>query len=175
MKKNLVVLFVMISVCSCSNSSSNNTTYESGKNEYELDDSYKDDEQIGNDEQMYVCPMCGGTGVFEIMPGDVMAPKQVCQGCGGNKVVTAEQAQNIMEAKRQVDAMMGGNSGISGNSGRSAYEIELDLKKAYELLESMEYDYQQCSSGVTKSQYPSMIADQKAYIRRLENELMNAQ
>lgn len=179
MKKNIITLFAALVICSCSNSSSNNNTYKPDRDKYEQKDSYSDnelddDDNIDNDEQMYACPMCGGTGIFEVMPGDVMAPKQICQGCGGNKFVTAEQAQNIMEAKRQVDALMG-RSNDTGGGGRSAYEIEYDLKKAYDLLNGMEYDYQHCSSGVMKAQYPSMIADQKALIRQLENELRNAQ
>lgn len=169
MKKIVMVVLVMIIIYSCNDSSSKNSTYElSGTN-------YEQGNTSGSDEQMYACPMCGGTGIFEVMPGDVMAPKQICQGCGGNKFVTAEQAQNIMETKKQVDAIMGGNNGTSGNSSRSAYEIEYDLRKAYDLLESMENDYQNCSSGVMKAQYPNMIADQKALINRLENELRNAQ
>lgn len=33
---------------------------------------YADDSESG---QQVQCPMCGGTGVFDFMPGDVMAPK----------------------------------------------------------------------------------------------------
>lgn len=70
--------------------------------------------------QQVQCPMCGGTGVFDFMPGDVMAPKQTCTGCGGNGIVTAETAQQIMETKRQADAMMGGgNSSYGGSGGKS--------------------------------------------------------
>lgn len=46
---------------------------------------YVDDSESG---QQVQCPMCGGTGVFEFMPGDVMAPKQTCTGCGGGKSVS---------------------------------------------------------------------------------------
>lgn len=38
------------------------------------------------------CPMCGGTGFFDFMPDDVIAPKQTCSGCGGNGIVTTETA-----------------------------------------------------------------------------------
>lgn len=168
MKKLLTVMFVAITVCSCNSSPSSNNRYEwSGTNKEQGNGD-------SNDEQMYVCPMCGGTGIFEFMPGDIMAPREICQGCNGKKVVTAKQAKSIIETKRQVNVMMGGNNGTSG-SGRSAYEIEYDLKKAYDLLESMEREYQNCSSVVMKAQYPRMIADQKALISRLENELRYAQ
>lgn len=128
--------------------------------------------------QMVICPMCNGTGIFEFMPGDVMAPKQTCGACNGSGVCDVNTAQQVMQAKAQVDAMMGGNSSgdySSSGSGRSAYDIEYDLKKAYELLESMEEDYNNCTSVVLKTQYPRMIADQKERIRQLEAELRNAQ
>lgn len=128
--------------------------------------------------QVVTCPMCNGTGVFDFMPGDVIAPKQTCSACNGHGVCDVNTAQQAMQAKAQVDAMMGGGSSgsySSGGSGRSAYDIEDDLKKAYELLESMEEDYYNCSSVVLKTQYPRMIADQKEHIRQLEAELRNTQ
>lgn len=91
------------------------------------------------------CPMCGGTGVFDYMPGDVMAPKQTCTGCGGNGTVTEETAQQIMEAKRQADAMMGGNgSSYGSDGGKNISDIQYELNKAYETLEGMEYDREMC-------------------------------
>ena len=128
--------------------------------------------------QMVTCPMCNGTGVFDFMPGDVIAPKQTCSACNGNGVCDENTAQQVMKTKAQVDAMMGGKSTgsySSSGSGRSAYDVEYDLKKAYELLESMEEDYNNCTSVVLKTQYPRMIADQKECIRQLEAELRNAQ
>lgn len=126
-------------------------------------------------QQKTVCPMCGGTGVFEFMPGDIMAPRMVCPGCNGNGAVTPAQARAIMEAKAQADALTGGTSyggGYDTNCrGRSAYEIDLDLRKAYDLLEDMERYSEQCSSGVLKMRYARMIVDQKAHIRELEAEL----
>ena len=128
--------------------------------------------------QMVICPMCNGTGIFDFMPGDVMAPKQTCGACNGNGVCDVNTAQQVMQAKAQVDAMVGGGSAgsySSSGSGRSAYDIEYDLKKAYELLESMVEDYNNCTSVVLKTQYPRMIADQKERIRQLEEEFRNAQ
>lgn len=58
-------------------------------------------------------------------------------------------------------------------SGRSAYEIRYELNKAYELLYDMQ-EQMNNSTGVTRSMYPQMIADQKQFILRLENELANA-
>ena len=129
--------------------------------------------------QMVTCPMCNGTGIFEFMPGDVMAPKQTCGACNGNGLCDVNTAQQVMQAKAQVDAMMGGGGSAggysSGGSGRDAYQIEYELNKAYELLEGMQQDYENCSSGVIRAQYPRMIADQKERIRQLEAELRNAQ
>lgn len=167
MKRFLLILTAISVFMSCGNSSSRRFQYDSGsENSITADD----------EEQMYTCPMCGGTGVFEYMPGDVMAPREVCQGCGGNKVVTAEQAEAIMQAKEQAEAVMNGGT-VGGNynsEGRSAYEIEMELKEAYELLEDMEYNYENCTGTVTASQYPIMIATQKLRISQLEAELMNA-
>ncbi len=121
--------------------------------------------------------MCNGTGIFDFMPGDVMAPKQTCGACNGNGVCDANTAQQVMQAKAQIDEMMGGgaNGYNSSGSGRGAYQIEYELNKAYELLEGMQQDYENCTSGVIRAQYPRMIAEQKERIRQLEAELRNAQ
>ena len=119
--------------------------------------------------QQVQCPMCGGTGVFDFMPGDVMAPKQTCTGCGGNGIVTAETAQQIMEAKRQADVMMGG-----GGEEKSVSELQYELKKAYESLEGMVYDRDMCTSVTLRPQYDHMIIEQKQRIAELERQLSEA-
>lgn len=119
--------------------------------------------------QQVLCPMCGGTGVFDFMSGDVMAPKQTCTGCGGNGIVTAETAQQIMEAKRQADVMMGG-----GGEEKSVSELQYELKKAYESLEGMVYDRDMCTSVTLRPQYDYMIIEQKQRIAELERQLSEA-
>ena len=119
--------------------------------------------------QQVQCPMCGGTGVFDFMPGDVMAPKQTCTGCGGNGIVTAETAQQIMEAKRQADVMMGG-----GGEEKSVSELQYELKKAYESFEGMVYDRDMCTSVTLRPQYDRMIIEEKQRIAELERQLSEA-
>ena len=125
--------------------------------------------------QQVLCPMCGGTGVFEFMPGDVMAPKQICSGCGGNGIVTAETAQQIMETKRQADAMIGGGgSPYGGVEEKSVSELQYELKEAYESLEGMVYDRDMCTSVTLRPQYDHMIIEQKQRIAELERQLSEA-
>lgn len=142
-----------------------NTTIEYGNGNYQQ-------------RQMVQCPMCGGTGVFDYLPGDVFAPKVECPACHGQGECDINSAQEAMQAMAQAEAIMSGGygGGYDGNysSGRSAYEIEYDLRKAYDLLQSMEEDYRNCSSGVIAAQYPSMIANQQERILQLEAELRNA-
>ena len=107
--------------------------------------------------------------MFDFMSGDVMAPKQTCTGCGGNGIVTAETAQQIMEAKRQADVMMGG-----GGEEKSVSELQYELKKAYESLEGMVYDRDMCTSVTLRPQYDHMIIEQKQRIAELERQLSEA-
>lgn len=168
----------LILLTACGNSSNRNSYENNPLDEYSIseseEDNYRDEEP-----QLVTCPMCNGTGIFDFMPGDMMAPKQTCSACNGNGVCDVNTAQQVMQAKAQVDAMMGGGGSAdgynSGGSGREAYQIEYELNKAYELLEGMQQDYENCSSGVIRAQYPRMIAEQKERIRQLEAELRNAQ
>lgn len=177
--KTISYVFLLGSVflISCGNSSKSGSYENNPFGEYTSSES----EDAGYEEQetqMVACPMCNGTGIFDFMPGDVMAPKQTCGACNGNGVCDVNTAQQVIQAKAQVDAMMGGGSAgdyNSGGSGRDAYQIEYELNKAYELLEGMQRDYENCTSGVIRAQYPRMIADQKERIRQLEAELRNAQ
>lgn len=183
MKKILLMLTTMeivMTMASCGNSSRSDSGYSpnGGWSSAQSDDyDYSNSHQT----QMVSCPMCGGTGVFDYMPGDAFAPKYQCPACNGNGVCTAQQAQEAIQAKAQAEAMMnggyssGGGYSNGGGSGRSVEQIEYDLRKAYDLLKSTQEDYNNCTSGVLKAQYPQMIADQKAYIARLEAELRNAQ
>lgn len=172
-----VFLLVSVFLISCGNSSKNGSYENNPFREYTSSES----EEVGYEEQeaqMVICPMCNGTGIFDLMPGDMMAPKQTCGACNGNGVCDVNTAQQVMQAKAQVDEMMGGGSASgysSGGSGRDASQIEYELNKAYELLEGMQQDYENCSSGVIRAQYPRMIADQKERIRQLEEELRSAQ
>lgn len=185
MKKTYIIAMISgmaIMVASCGNSSCSGSGYTTND---DWSSSESDDYDYSNSQQtqMVSCPMCGGTGVFDFMPGDMFAPKYQCPACEGNGVCSARKAQEAIQAKREADAMMsGGCSNGSGyydgegyGSGRSAYEIEYDLQKARELLEEMEENYYNCSSGVIRAQYPSMIAEQRTRIAQLEAELRNAQ
>ena len=180
MKKLIDILLIVIALCSCDNTSSNsNYSFENSdtQNENEYVDEYDDENDSGESSQMVVCPMCGGSGVIEFMPGDVMAPKETCQGCGGYGQVTVAQAKQIEVAINQMNDVMNSNDEYSGgeNTERSSYQIEMELKKAYELLQGMEYDYENCTSVVLRAQYSNMIAEQKQRIYQLEQELRYAQ
>ena len=167
MKKYIIVLLGIIGCVSC-NDSSQSRRYMPSQGYTEESADYVDESESS---QQVQCPMCGGTGVFELMPGDVMAPKQTCTGCGGNGIVTAETAQQIMEMKGQVDAMMGGGSSSNGGGGKSVSDIQYELKKAYETLEGMVYDRDMCTSVTLRPQYDRMISEQKQRIAELERQL----
>ena len=165
MKKYIIVLLGIIGCVSC-NDSSQSRRYMPSQGYTEESADYVDESESS---QQVQCPMCGGTGVFDFMPGDVMAPKQTCTGCGGNGIVTAETAQQIMEAKRQADVMMGG-----GGEEKSVSELQYELKKAYESLEGMVYDRDMCTSVTLRPQYDHMIIEQKQRIAELERQLSEA-
>lgn len=154
---------------SCGNSSSSHTI--GGRSN---DETFSSGEVSGND--MVTCPMCNGSGVFEFMPGDVMAPRQTCSGCQGKGQVDRATAQKIIEAKQQIDDMMGNNNGYdnSGGSGRSANEIEYDLQKAQEQLADMIENRDNCDIYTLIPQWNQMIREQKERIAQLENELRMA-
>lgn len=127
--------------------------------------------------QMVTCPMCNGTGVFDFMPGDVMAPKQTCGACNGNGVCDENTAQQIGQLQEQINSMnqqfTNEFSTLPMRKSRAAIQMLLD--KAYESLQSMQTAYDNSSSVVLKTLYPRMIAEQKERIRKLEEELRNAQ
>lgn len=171
MKKYIIVVLGILACVSCNNSTPNNRYMPNQNDEQESTD-YDSNQESARQVQ---CPMCGGTGVFELMPGDVMAPKQTCTGCGGNGIVTAETAQQIMEAKRQVDDMMGGGGpSYGGGGGKSVSDLQYELKKAYETLEGMEYDREMCTSVTLRPQYDRMIIEQKQRIAELEQQIREA-
>lgn len=125
-----------------------------------------------------MCPMCNGTGVFEYMPGDAMAPRVKCPGCQGSGSVTPEQVQQIMQAQQQANGAMGGNGnpGYSPSSshGKSVEQLQLELRKANELLEGLIRDRDMCTSVTLLPQYERMIMEQQEYIAKLEAELRAA-
>ena len=165
MKNYIIVVIGVLGCISCNNSTPSNSYMPSQGYKEECADYADDSESL----QQVLCPMCGGTGVFDFMSGDVMAPKQTCTGCGGNGIVTAETAQQIMEAKRQADVMMGG-----GGEEKSVSELQYELKKAYESLEDMVYDRDMCTSVTLRPQYDHMIIEQKQRIAELERQLSEA-
>lgn len=179
-KKTTGYVFLLGSVLlfSCGNSSKSGSSGDNSFGEYSASES-EDDDYDEQKTRMVTCPMCNGTGVFDYMPSDMMAPKEACSACNGNGVCDVNTAQQVMQAKAQVDAIMGGGGSVDGYSSgggeRDAYQIEYELNKAYELLESMEEAYANSDGIVVMSQYQRMIADQRERVRQLEAELRNAQ
>lgn len=177
MKVNVFV-FILGSflLFSCGNSKKSNPFENSplgGNSTSESEDGYNG----GQETQLVTCPMCNGTGIFDFMPGDVMAPKQTCGACSGSGVCDASTAQQIGQLQEQINSMnqqfTNEFSTLPMRKSRAAIQMLLD--KAYELLQSMQTAYDNSSSVVLKTLYPRMIAEQKERIRKLEEELRNAQ
>lgn len=126
MKYNLSIILLIMAFClvACGGSSSNRSYGDSEyteETEYATEDNDDDEETSDNEEAMITCPMCNGTGVFEYMPGDVMAPRVQCPGCNGNGQVTREQYNQIIETQNAMNPTPRQNNGGSGysNSGDS--------------------------------------------------------
>ena len=64
-----------------------------------------------------MCPMCNGTGIFEYMTDDIIAPKEKCSGCNGTGWCDSETAQNLREMQQNINNMFGvGNQSNSGGT-----------------------------------------------------------
>ena len=104
MKKILFLVAIVLGLYACENSSSS-----SSGSSYNSTSSYSDDEESSEEEsesgtqasatQMVRCPMCGGTGIYEFMPDDVVAPRETCIGCNGSGTVTPEVARELVNGK----------------------------------------------------------------------------
>lgn len=184
MKKTFIIATIIgmaMMVTSCGNSSSSDSRYTPND---DWSSTESDDNYYSNDQRTeYVrCPLCNGTGTVYLVPGDYMS-QQTCEACRGTGQCDENIARQIQQMYDDIHAMAGGGYNNGGgyydgggySSGRSAYEIEYDLQRAQELLEDLEESYNECSSGVLRAQYPSMIAEQRARIAQLEAELRNAQ
>ncbi len=182
MNVRLLICVALAGFCvACNNSST--SKYEGGYN--------TDNERIENNEKdtrtqqvnpkMANCPWCGGCGTVKLPdPGEIgmmlgyQGGTQVCQACAGQGKVPTEIAEMMKQA---VSGMMNGSgmgNGNSGHSGRSKTQIQTELIKAKEVLQSIERDYSNCSSDVLRMQYAQMISNQRGYISRLEDELRYA-
>jgi len=175
--KKIFTLIACVALVACSGGG-NNSKSESGHNVREYHETQPS--------RMVICPMCNGTGVFEYMPGDIFAPREQCACCNGTGLCTEEMAEQNREAKRKAEEFLrewNGNTSVDINTisyptssgrGRSAYEIQRDIEKAYRLLDDMERQYRECTSHTIAAQYPSMMAKQREFIQRLEDELRHA-
>lgn len=181
MKKIFVIIVSAVLACSCEDTSRNShyipsaESYSTDENVLEMEDGaiQEEQEETGSVSRMVQCPMCGGTGIFEFMPGDVMAPRETCVGCNGTGTVTQSEASELINGKNQVDAMFG--TGVKNNvSNKSAAELELEIKKAYEALADMEYNREMCTSVTLRPQYDRMIVEQKQWIAKLEAQYYGA-
>lgn len=52
--------------------------------------------------RVYTCPMCNGSGKFEFMPGDLLAPVVDCSTCTGTGVVDAKTYNDALEMQSQM-------------------------------------------------------------------------
>lgn len=59
-----------------------------------------------NKERNVKCPMCEGTGIFDVDPGNIMSPKFKCSGCNGNGIVDINTAQLLIQGKKDIEKMI---------------------------------------------------------------------
>lgn len=71
-----VAFVVCVLITACGNSSRNNS-YENNPFEECSSSESEGGDYAEQEIQMITCPIYNGTGIFDFMPGDVMAPKQI--------------------------------------------------------------------------------------------------
>lgn len=60
-------------------------------------------------QKMTICPRCKGQGIYEVMPGDLMAPREVCSLCSGTGVCSEKESNKYMRMKRDIDNFLNEN------------------------------------------------------------------
>lgn len=183
MNKNLIIAIVSISLLCCVNSNKKSAHDGDGcsqcTNSKNEEVNYSGYARHGyssspNTDRFVTCQMCGGTGMMTYFDGSLMQ----CVGCNGRGGFTQEDLDRMAEVfiDQHNSTPTGDDENCyRSNSGRSVYEIENDLQRAYDLLSSMESNYDNCTSEVLRTQYYNMILQQNAHIQKLEQELRNAQ
>ena len=174
---NIVVIVCAITLASCCNSSRNecfaNKSFEDISSDEDTEYLYAEAEA-----ELVTCPICNGLGYYQFSSDDIMAPTYQCCACNGSGKCNVETAQQAIQSQAQFEAIINGMGITNGceycGNSRSASQIEYQLQKANELLESMEENYANCEGFVVSAQYPHMIAKQKERILELESELRNA-
>lgn len=71
--------------------------------------------------RMVPCPLCNGTGMWNLMPGDAMA-YVTCNLCNGTGRMSEEDAYKYMEAARELQRMSySGGMGNHSSGNQSGY------------------------------------------------------
>ena len=73
-----------------------------------------------NSSQMEMCPMCNGAGTIQEVPGSPVSSNITCSACGGRGACDATTAQQVREAKAQVERMFGKGSSSGENYGSNS-------------------------------------------------------
>lgn len=151
---SIILLFCSFAFCECSSHSG----------------------QRNDSKSLVSCPMCNGSGYYDVMPGDIFAPRGTCGLCNGTGKCTEDVANQMINAMQQTNQYINGDTPFDTpkRSSRSASEIQYELDKAYRNLADMERHYQECTTHTLVVQYPYMIQNQRERIWRLEEELRNA-
>lgn len=175
MKKTFLIATIWgmtIMVASCGYSSSSD--YECSSDYVWYSTEPEDNEYSNHQKTDYVrCPLCNGTGVFYMVPGNYSSG-QICGACNGTGQCDETTATQIKQMYDDINAMASGGYTNGGgyydsetqNSSQIETEIVMHEANIAQMEGSLEY-----LDGISRMQMEQQIINEQYEIRRLKNLL----
>lgn len=108
---------------------------KSSRNKYFVDNSFEEfssdaeteyiDTDVGTDTEIVTCPICGGLGYYQFNSDDLMAPTYQCWACNGSGECDVESAQQAMQSKAQLDALINGQDLMNGSMPSGDLDVSI--------------------------------------------------
>ena len=118
----MIILFSMIIVSCGRRGNSDDGGWKRMWNSEDASDSKSSNES----ESLIRCPLCGGDGIYEYMPGDIFAPKEKCATCNGTGYVDAKKARKDLQLRTDINNWLNGGNNTSNGGGGNGLRSERD-------------------------------------------------